>query len=103
MLNSFRGFGEFRKIFRELGYEFHGRNTGNEVIAKRNQSAGDIVNSALNFAYAVLEAYVMKAINAIGLANDMAYPHDMRSNKNGHVYDMMECGDQTVIVLYCRH
>ncbi|MDH2901362.1 MAG: CRISPR-associated endonuclease Cas1, partial [archaeon] len=81
-------FSEIAKITKQFGYEFRGRNV--EHTQKHNMHSGDIVNSSLNFAYAVLEAYVMKSINAIGLQNDLPYLHEVRSGKNGLVYDMME-------------
>ncbi len=81
-------FAEYAKITKQFGFEFEGRNTA--YPQRQNQRSGDIVNSTLNFAYAVLQAYVTKACNAIGLQLDLPYLHKMRNDQAGLVFDMQE-------------
>jgi CRISP-associated protein Cas1 len=77
-------FKQLQKVSRELGFEFKGRTT-----TEHNQKAPDFVNASLNFAYALLQTYVRRAINAIGLDNSIPFVHTM-GKSTGLVYDLME-------------
>ena len=81
-------FTEFAKITKQFGFHFVGRNA--ERTMKHNMNAGDIVNSAMNFSYAVMQEYVTRSINALGLDDSIPYVHRMRDNKTGLVFDLQE-------------
>lgn len=78
-------FNQYGKICRELGHPFINRN-----ITNNNMKAGDIVNSLLNYSYAILQTYVRRSINSIGLDNSIPFLHDLRPNRTGLVFDIME-------------
>jgi len=78
-------FVEFGKVCEEIGYEFRGRGSGD----KRNMHAPDLPNGLLNYSYALLQTYVRRALNSIGLDNSIPFLHDLRRN-TGLVYDIME-------------
>lgn len=80
-------FSQIARITMQFGHDFDGRNT--VYPQRQNQHAGDVVNSALNFAYAILQAYITKALNAIGLQSDLPYLHKMRTEQVG-VFDLQE-------------
>ena len=77
-------FKQIQKVSEELGYEFRGRTT-----TEHNQKAPDFVNALMNYSYALLQTYVRRVINSIGLDNSIPFVHDMR-NSRGLVYDLME-------------
>lgn len=77
-------FKQIQRICKELGFEFRGRTTG-----EHNKRAADITNCLLNYAYAILQTYVRRAINALGLDNSIPFVHAMGNNA-GLVYDLME-------------
>ena len=77
-------FGQLQNVSNRLGFEFRGR-TGTE----HNQKAPDFVNALLNYSYALLQTYVRRATNAIGLDNSIPFVHEMGQSK-GLVYDLME-------------
>jgi len=79
-------FNEYTKICKQLGYDFNGR----KVATKNNMHASDLVNSLLNYSYAVLQTYVRRAINSIGLDNTIPFLHYLRKGQTGLVYDLME-------------
>jgi CRISP-associated protein Cas1 len=77
-------FKQLQLVSKQLGFEFRGRTT-----TEHNQRAPDFVNALMNYSYALLQTYVRRAINAIGLDNTIPFVHEM-GNSRGLVYDMME-------------
>ena len=77
-------FKQLQKVSLKLGFEFRGRTT-----TEHNQKAPDFVNALMNYSYALLQTYVRRAINAIGLDNSIPYVHEM-GNSRGLVFDLME-------------
>ena len=77
-------FGQLQKVSNELGFEFRGRTT-----TEHNQKAPDFVNALLNYSYALLQTYVRRASNAIGLDNSIPFVHEMGQSR-ALVYDLME-------------
>jgi CRISP-associated protein Cas1 len=77
-------FKQLQKVFEALGFEFRGRTT-----TEHNQKAPDFVNALMNYSNALLQTYVRRAINAIGLDNSIPFVHEM-GKSTGLVYDLME-------------
>lgn len=77
-------FAQFGSVCEEIGYSFKGRNQ-----TKSNMHAPDLVNGLLNYSYAILQTYLRRALNSIGLDNSIPFLHDLRKNA-GLVYDLME-------------
>ena len=77
-------FKQLQKVSLKLGFEFRGRTT-----TEHNQRAPDFVNALMNYSYALLQTYVRRAVNAIGLDNSIPFVHEM-GNSRGLVYDLME-------------
>jgi CRISPR-associated protein Cas1 len=67
--------------------DFRGRST-----SSRANNASDPVNSALNYAYGVLEGECRKAINAVGLEPSVGFLHEFvgYQTKQSLVYDLQE-------------
>ena len=79
-----RYFEQFGLLCGKLGFTFKRRNQ-----TKSNMHSADLPNGLLNYAYALLQTYVRRAINSIGLDNSIPFLHDLRRN-TGLVYDLME-------------
>ncbi len=77
-------FKQFGIACEEIGYAFKGRNA-----TKSNMNASDLPNAFLNYAYSILQMYVRRATNSIGLDNTIPFLHELRRNR-GLVYDLME-------------
>jgi CRISPR-associated protein Cas1 len=77
-------FGQLERICRQLGFEFRGRQS-----MDHNQAAPDFVNCILNYSYSLLQTYVRRAINSVGLDATMPFLHEM-SPSRGLVFDLME-------------
>jgi CRISPR-associated protein Cas1 len=77
-------FGQLEKICKGLGFEFRGRKS-----MDHNQGAPDIVNCLLNYSYGILQTYVRRAINSVGLDDTIPFVHEMAKSR-GLVYDLME-------------
>jgi len=77
-------FKQIEKVCRELGFQFRGRTT-----TEHNQKAPDFVNALMNYSYALLQTYVRRAVNSIGLDNSIPFVHEMGKSR-GLVYDLME-------------
>ncbi|MDG6912918.1 MAG: CRISPR-associated endonuclease Cas1 [Nitrososphaerota archaeon] len=77
-------FKQLQKVSNGLGFEFRGRTT-----TEHNQKAPDFVNALMNYSYALLQTYVRRATNAIGLDNSIPFVHEMGQSR-GLVYDLME-------------
>jgi CRISPR-associated protein Cas1 len=67
--------------------DFRGRST-----SSRANNASDPVNSALNYAYGVLEGECRRAINVVGLEPSVGFLHEFSSyqTKQSLVYDLQE-------------
>ncbi len=81
-------FVQYGLICKELGYDFNGRFS----IHARNMRSSDTINSLLNYSYACLQTYIRRSINSIGLQDDIPFLHDLRPQKTGLVYDLMDIG-----------
>ncbi len=55
-----------------------------------NRGASDLVNSALNYGYAILYSRVQNALHRAGLALHISFLHSMQDGKPTLVYDMVE-------------
>jgi CRISP-associated protein Cas1 len=77
-------FGQLEKICKGLGYEFRGRKS-----MDHNQKAPDFVNALLNYSYAILQTYVRRAINSVGLEASIPFIHEM-GHSAGLAFDLME-------------
>lgn len=77
-------FKQIQKVSNGLGFEFRGRTT-----TEHNQKAPDFVNALMNYSYALLQTYVRRATNAIGLDNSIPFVHEMGQSR-ALVYDLME-------------
>jgi CRISPR-associated protein Cas1 len=68
-------------------FDFHGRMT-----TSHQNNASDPVNSALNYAYGVLEGECRAAINAVGLEPSVGFLHETSDyqTKQSLVYDLQE-------------
>jgi CRISPR-associated protein Cas1 len=68
-------------------FDFQGRMT-----SSHQNNASDPVNSALNYAYGVLEGECRRAINAVGLEPSIGFLHDFSTyqTKQSLVYDLQE-------------
>jgi CRISPR-associated protein Cas1 len=77
-------FSQVETVCRELGFEFRGRKS-----MDHNQKAPDFVNALMNYSYALLQTYLRRAINSIGLDISIPFVHEMGKN-TGLVYDLME-------------
>lgn len=61
-----------------------------EFQARATYKAKDLVNSSLNYAYALLYAEVTYAINQAGLSPSVSYLHSLNEQKPTLVYDLIE-------------
>ncbi|MDG6988264.1 MAG: CRISPR-associated endonuclease Cas1 [Nitrososphaerota archaeon] len=77
-------FRQIQRVSNKLGFEFRGRTS-----TEHNQKAPDFVNALMNYSYALLQTYVRRATNAMGLDNSIPFVHAM-GNSRGLVYDLME-------------
>jgi CRISP-associated protein Cas1 len=77
-------FKQLERICKQLGFEFRGRKS-----MDHNQGAPDFVNALMNYSYALLQTYVRRALNSIGLDNSIPFVHEM-GKSTGLVYDLME-------------
>ena len=77
-------FTQYGKICNTLGYEFENRSRHS------NQHANDLVNSLLNYGYAILKVYVRRAINSVGFDNTISFVHYLSKGESSLTYDLME-------------
>ena len=71
---------------------------GRHAFAGRNKrGARDMVNSMLNYGYALLQGQVWRAIIAAGLDPALGFLHTSRADSVGLVYDLMEEHRQPVV------
>ena len=68
-------FEQFGKVCKELGQDFDGRGT------KNNMLAGSLVNALLNYGYGVLQTHTLRALNAIGYDNSLPFVHELGHNR----------------------
>lgn len=81
---AFRYFSELARPIETLGYSFK-----RGKPSAHNMHAADLPNALLNYSYAVLQTYVRRAINAVGLQNDIPFLHDTQKSA-GLTFDLME-------------
>ena len=60
-------------------------------LTQNTSQATNPFHAALNFAYALLEAQVMQAINVAGLEPTVGFLHAYQDGKPSLAYDIMEC------------
>jgi CRISP-associated protein Cas1 len=60
-------------------------------LSQNTSHATNPFHAALNFAYALLEAQVMQAINVAGLEPTVGFLHAYQDGKPSLAYDLMEC------------
>jgi len=57
---------------------------------RRPMGSGDMVNTMLNYGYALLEAECLRVINTVGLDPHVGFLHEMNPSKNSLAYDLQE-------------
>jgi CRISPR-associated protein Cas1 len=57
---------------------------------RRPMGSGDMVNTMLNYGYALLESECLRAINTVGLDPHVGFLHEMNPSKNSLAYDLQE-------------
>jgi CRISPR-associated protein Cas1 len=57
---------------------------------RRAMGSGDMVNTMLNYGYALLESECLRAINSVGLDTHVGFLHEMTPSKNSLAYDLQE-------------
>ncbi|WP_292372616.1 CRISPR-associated endonuclease Cas1 [Methanosarcina sp. UBA411] len=57
---------------------------------RRPMGSGDMMNTMLNYGYALLEAECLRAINTVGLDPHVGFLHEMNPSKNSLAYDLQE-------------
>jgi CRISPR-associated protein Cas1 len=82
---AYKYWNEFSKTIPEK-YDYESRIDS----SRRPNGAGDIVNTMLNYGYALLEAEALRAINAVGLDPHVGFLHEMNTSKNSLAYDLQE-------------
>lgn len=80
---------QLSKIFNELYPEFNFKSRKSKSYSW-NMNASDYVNSLLNYGYAILESFIRRYINVIGLDQDIGFLHEMNESKTPLVYDLQE-------------
>ena len=77
------------KVFNKLapGFRFTDRNGRRHSW---NMNASDPINALLNYGYAILEAEILRNINAIGLDPSISFLHKLRDGRASLVYDVQE-------------
>jgi len=82
---AYKYWNEFSKAIPEK-YDYESRIDS----SRRPKGAGDMVNTMLNYGYALLEAEALRAINAVGLDPHVGFLHEMNTSKNSLAYDLQE-------------
>jgi CRISPR-associated protein Cas1 len=75
---------QYGRICKQIGYTFRGRKQ-----TKSNTHASDLVNCLLNYGYALMQSYVSRSINAIGLDDSVSFLHSVDKSRS-LVFDMQE-------------
>jgi CRISPR-associated protein Cas1 len=57
---------------------------------RRPMGSEDMVNTMLNYGYALLEAECLRVINTVGLDPHVGFLHEMNPSKNSLAYDLQE-------------
>ena len=73
----------WRAIAKAIDYEFG-------FSARVTQGATDVVNSALNYGYAILYSKILKSIAAAGLSPHVSYLHALDEQKPTLAFDLIE-------------
>lgn len=82
---AYKYWNEFSKVIPEK-YDYESR----VDQSRRATGAGDMVNTMLNYGYALLEAECLRTINAVGLDPHVGFLHEMNTGKNSLAYDLQE-------------
>ncbi|ETA69400.1 CRISPR-associated protein, Cas1 family [Methanolobus tindarius DSM 2278] len=82
---AYKYWNEFSKVIPEK-YDYESR----VDQSRRATGAGDMVNTMLNYGYALLEAECLRTINAVGLDSHVGFLHEMNTGKNSLAYDLQE-------------
>ncbi len=80
---------EIGKVFNKLAPEFRFTDR-NGRRQSWNMNASDPINALLNYGYAILEAEVLRDINAIGLDSSIGFLHELKDGRASLVYDLQE-------------
>lgn len=88
---------EYRDI-KHIPEHWYSISTRVSDISKYNNAsqATNPFHATLNFAYALLEAQVLEAINVAGLAPECGYLHTSEDGANSLAWDLMECFRPTI-------
>jgi len=70
---------------------------GDEQFKREHQHAGDVINQALNYGYAILYSRVQSALLHEGLNLHYPFLHSIQPNKPTLVFDMVEAFRQPVV------
>ena len=73
----------WQAIAKAIDYKF-------SFTARITQGATDIVNSALNYGYAILYSKILKSIAAVGLSPHVSYLHALDEQKPTLAFDLIE-------------
>lgn len=73
----------WQAIAKAIDYKF-------SFTARVTQGATDIVNSALNYGYAILYSKILKSIAAVGLSPHVSYLHALDEQKPTLAFDLIE-------------
>jgi len=77
------------KVFNKLAPEFRFTDR-NGRRHSWNMNASDPINALLNYGYAILEAEILRNINAIGLDSSIGFLHELKDGRSSLVYDVQE-------------
>ncbi|MCH7647404.1 MAG: CRISPR-associated endonuclease Cas1 [Thaumarchaeota archaeon] len=80
---------ELEKIFKILKPEFNFK-TRKSKESSRNYNASDEINALLNYGYSILESYIRKSINSVGLDPSIGFLHEITQSRTPLVYDIQE-------------
>ena len=80
---------ELEKIFKVLKTEFNFK-TRKSKESSRNYNAADEINALLNYGYSILESYIRKSINSVGLDPSIGFLHEITQSRTPLVYDIQE-------------
>jgi CRISP-associated protein Cas1 len=80
---------EIGKVFNKLAPEFRFTDR-NGRRHSWNMNASDPINALLNYGYAILEAEVLRDVNAIGLDSSIGFLHELKDGRASLIFDLME-------------
>jgi CRISPR-associated protein Cas1 len=80
---------ELSGIFNKIAPEFNFQSRKN-LSYSWNMNASDPINALLNYGYAILEGFIRKCINSVGLDPSIGFLHEIAPSKYPLVYDFQE-------------